>query len=105
MKSFLEQAGVPLLQTRLECGGSKAVLQVTQQRYLPLGSRGEAAQRWGLPLCLRLGQGTGSPRGVSPGRGGERAHALGGACPDWYLPNADGRGYYRFAMAPSDLDA
>lgn len=105
MKSFLEQAGVPLLQTRLECGNGKAVLQVTQQRYLPLGSRGEAAQRWGLPLCLRLGQGTGSRVECHLVEAASERIALGGACPDWYLPNADGRGYYRFAMAPSDLDA
>ena len=26
-----------------------------------------------------------------------------GGCPDWYLPNAQARGYYRFDMAPADL--
>ncbi len=31
---------------------------------------------------------------------GARRIALDGACPDWFMPNADARGYYRF-----DLDA
>src|SRR5699024_6290895 len=29
----------------------------------------------------------------------------GGQCPAWYMPNADGNGYYRFEMAPDDRAA
>ena len=35
--SFLDQSGVPYVQTRLEQKDGKTVLQLSQSRYLPLG--------------------------------------------------------------------
>ena len=35
--------------------------------------------------------------------GAEGDLPLGGACPDWVLPNADAAGYFRFALASADL--
>ena len=101
-KSFLDQNGVPLVATRLDCkhaGGP--VLDLTQSRYLPLGSQGDASRLWGVPVCVRF-------------PGGTRcqlidAHTarmtIPGVCPKWYMPNAAGAGYYRFEMAAGDRAA
>ncbi|MEO8670600.1 MAG: M1 family metallopeptidase [Tahibacter sp.] len=103
MKSFLDKPGVPLLSTRLDCKAEKATLHIVQQRYLPLGSTGDAAQKWGIPLCLRLAHGKVLSAQCVMVDDPETRIALDGGCPDWYLPNADGRGYYRFAMAGIDV--
>ncbi|HEX5459529.1 MAG TPA: M1 family aminopeptidase [Steroidobacteraceae bacterium] len=102
-KSFLDQNGVPLLATRLDCAhGGGAVLDLTQSRYLPLGSKGDPSQLWGLPVCVRFPGGTQCQ--LIDARAA-RMKVRGAACPRWYMPNADGAGYYRFEMAKSDRAA
>jgi alanyl aminopeptidase len=102
-KSFLNQNGVPLLATKLDCGHQgKAVLKLSQSRYLPLGSAGDADRLWGIPVCVRF------PHGEQCQLQGTRTADMqidGGQCPAWYMPNADGDGYYRFEMATSDRAA
>src|SRR6185437_4688910 len=54
-KSFLDQNGVPLVATKLDCntkGG--ATLDLAQSRYLPLGSTGDPNRLWGIPVCVRF---------------------------------------------------
>lgn len=98
-KSFLDQNGVPLVATRLDCAhpGGPA-LDLTQSRYLPLGSKGDPGRLWGVPVCVRF-----------PGRTQcqlvtqrTAQMKIKGACPRWYMPNAAGAGYYRFEMAKAD---
>jgi cytosol alanyl aminopeptidase len=103
MRSFLDQAGVPLLSTRLHCDGGKAVLRLSQQRYFPAGSQGDAQQHWGIPLCVRLGKGETSSTQCQLLEQASGEMSLPGGCPDWYLPNAEGRGYYRVALAEDEL--
>lgn len=98
-RSFLNQNGVPLVLTRLDCAHAGGpVLDLTQSRYLPLGSKGDPNRHWGIPVCVDL-----------PGT--ERCQLLDTrtsqmriehGCPKWYLPNAAGAGYYRFEMTESD---
>ncbi|MDD9937810.1 MAG: M1 family aminopeptidase, partial [Myxococcales bacterium] len=93
--SFLEQVGVPLLEVVPRCEGARARLQLRQSRYLPLGSKGNREQVWGLPVCVRY-------------QGGEHCTLLTQAqatvelptqgCPTWLMPNADGAGYYRWSL-------
>ncbi|MGH8182898.1 MAG: M1 family metallopeptidase [Rhodanobacteraceae bacterium] len=102
-KSFLNQNGVPLVETRLDCnpkGG--AVLDLTQSRYLPLGSKGGLDRLWGIPVCVRF------PNGVQCQMLSRKTGAMnvdGNVCPAWYMPNANGDGYYRFEMAKADRAA
>jgi alanyl aminopeptidase len=102
-KSFLNQNGVPLVSTRLDCshkGG--AVLDLTQSRYLPLGSTGDPERLWGIPVCVRF------PGGVQCRMLDTRTADMkidGGQCPAWYMPNANGNGYYRYEMARADRAA
>jgi len=101
-RSFLDQNGVPLVATRLDCAHAGGpVLDLTQSRYLPLGSKGDPNRLWGLPVCVRF-----------PGRTQCQlldTHTarmkIRGACPRWYMPNAAGAGYYRFEMAKGDRAA
>jgi alanyl aminopeptidase len=101
-RSFLDQNGVPLVATRLDCAHAGGpVLHLTQSRYLPLGSKGDAGHLWGVPVCVRL------PGSTQCQLVTKRAAQMkiGGACPRWYMPNAGGAGYYRFDMAKEDRAA
>ncbi len=107
MRSFLDQPGVPLVRTELVCDGGKARLRLRQERFFPAGSSGDAlAQRWGIPFCVRSGKGETAATQCQL-LDQPRAEMLfdGNECPDWYLPNAEARGYYRIAPARADLKA
>ncbi|MBS0433079.1 MAG: ERAP1-like C-terminal domain-containing protein [Proteobacteria bacterium] len=101
--SFLDQTGVPLVATRLDCDHKgAAVLELAQSRYLPLGSTGDANRLWGIPVCVRFPGGTQCQ--LLEGKSAQMK-IPGGQCPAWYMPNADGAGYYRFSMDKDDRAA
>lgn len=100
--SFLDQSGVPLVSTKLDCSGDQPVLHLTQSRYLPLGSTGNSDRTWGIPVCVR------SPTGTDCTMLDKASGTLalsGKTCPAWVMPNADARGYYRFVMPQKDFAA
>ncbi len=106
--SFLNQPGIPLLQTRLQCrgDGDEAAISWSQRRYRRVGTpASDPPESWTLPLCLRLGRGSAShvQCALIDGESGELPLPQG--CPDWYLPNADAGGYYRFTQTADDRDA
>jgi alanyl aminopeptidase len=103
MRSFLDQPGVPLVHSELACEGGKATLTLEQSRYLPYGVLAKDEQRWGVPVCTRFGRGGASDSECFLLEAKKQSFAVAGACPDWYLPNADARGYYRFDLAAADL--
>jgi alanyl aminopeptidase len=103
MRSFLDQPGVPLVRSELDCKGGKASLKLSQQRYLPYGVLAKDTQRWGVPVCMRFGRDGRSDAECFLLEQAEQHFDLSGSCPDWYLPNADARGYYRFEMPAADL--
>ena len=102
-KSFLNQNGVPLVATKLDCAPKgAAALELTQSRYLPLGSTGDPDRLWGVPVCVRF------PNGVQCQMLSTKTARMkidGGQCPAWYMPNANGDGYYRYEMAKADRAA
>ncbi|MHA6205362.1 M1 family metallopeptidase [Dyella soli] len=103
-KSFLNQPGVPYVQTQLSEEGGKTVLHLSQSRYLPLGSKGDTNHVWGVPVCVRYGTADGSKVSCELLDKAQGTMVLKGASsPAWVLPNANGTGYYRFAMAKDDL--
>jgi alanyl aminopeptidase len=68
-----------------------------------VGSAASSAGEWQIPVCVRWGD----ERGVQSQCAliGGRSSTLtlkAASCPAWVMPNADGAGYYRFAMAPAD---
>lgn len=105
MKSFLDQPGIPLIRTRLNCNSAtpeKSTITLSQSRYLPLGSQGKQGARWKIPVCLKLGEKDASRTQCMLLEQPEQSFEL-ASCPDWYLPNAQGAGYYRYLMPKSDL--
>ncbi|WP_201315646.1 M1 family metallopeptidase [Dyella sp. EPa41] len=103
-KSFLNQPGVPYVQTRLSEENGKTVLHLTQSRYLPVGSKGDAGQVWGVPMCVRFATASGTKVSCELFDKAEGSMVLDDASKGtWVLPNANGSGYYRFAMAKNDL--
>lgn len=103
-KSFLDQSGVPYVQTKLTRQGDRTVLQLTQSRYLPLGSKGDANRTWGVPVCVRYGTAGGDKVACELLAQAAGSIVLPDASqPTWVLPNADARGYYRFGLSKADL--
>ncbi|MBD8878908.1 M1 family metallopeptidase [Rhodanobacter sp. 7MK24] len=105
-KSFLDQSGVPYVQTALEQKNGQTVLTLKQSRYLPLGSRGDSQRIWGIPVCVRYGTADGSKVACEMLDKATGSVALPGASnPTWVMPNANAAGYYRFSLDKSELDA
>ena len=96
MKSFVDQPGLPLI----TIGADDAMLQVSQSRYAPLGSKTQQGQTWEIPLVLKLGYGDDirQQKYLIKDSSQTIEDVLGDARPDWIMPNADGAGYYRFSM-------
>jgi len=58
--TFLDQAGVPLLDVSVDCGaGAAQRLSLNQSRLLPVGSPGAPPQLWEIPVCSRTAAGRG----------------------------------------------
>ncbi|MBX3690030.1 M1 family metallopeptidase [Dokdonella sp.] len=98
MRSFLDQPGAPLIKVQLQCKAGRPNLELAQTRYLPYGVMSKDVQQWTVPVCLRLGHGERSDTQCVLLDQPQQHFALDGACPDWVMPNADARGYYRFEL-------
>ncbi|MGB5367141.1 MAG: ERAP1-like C-terminal domain-containing protein, partial [Polyangiales bacterium] len=97
--SFLNQPGVPLVTGAADasCDAGIRTLQLSQERYLPIGSRGDPDRIWEIPLCIRHSAGT-TCTSLSSAKGNIELPG----CPSWWMPNADGAGYFRFSMSADD---
>ncbi len=105
MRSFLDQPGVPLVQTEMSCTQGKATLTLSQSRYLPFGVMAADSERWSVPVCARFGHGGASATQCFLLEQPQQNFPVDGGCADWYLPNANAAGYYRFAMNEADFRA
>jgi alanyl aminopeptidase len=94
--SFLDQTGAPLVTAEVACGGKGATLRLSQERFVPAGSKGAAPETWQVPVCYRTGDASGERRACvlldKP-----RAEFPLAACPAWFFPNANAAGYYRWS--------
>jgi cytosol alanyl aminopeptidase len=98
--TFLDQAGVPLVDVRLVCTGEETPsLVVSQRRLLPKGSPPAAPSLWSVPVCVRYGAGSSSERSCSLLTTEQARWPLSSAqgCPAWVLGNAGELGYYAAA--------
>jgi len=103
--TFLDQGGAPVVTTSLDCSGKTPKVLLRQRRYLPVGSKGEAARTWHVPLCVRYGVGAATGRAcmVLETERAELPLPEAKSCPDWLFPNAEGTGYYRTEVAGEAL--
>jgi alanyl aminopeptidase len=102
--TFLDQVGVPLLSVSLKCGGAPA-LEVSQKRYLPLGSSGNPNELWQIPVCVRFGEG--SQRGHActvVTQASQQVRLPAKTCPGWLAANPGEAGYYRVYYKGGLLD-
>lgn len=105
MKSFLDQPGVPLINTSLQQEGNKVFLNVKQSRYLPVGSKGDARSLWGVPLCVRYEV----PNAASKvqcelvDQAESKIELKGASLGSWYIPNANAAGYYQFSLPQKEF--
>jgi alanyl aminopeptidase len=98
-RSFIYQAGLPLVDVKLDCGKGAPALQLAQSRYLPVGSRGDPNRGWQVPLCLRFADGPILRKQcVLLRKPAARVALKADSCPVFVMPNADAGGYYRFAL-------
>ena len=100
-KSFIEQVGVPLISVSMSCEeGESPAIEVRQARYAPLGSSIDAgASEWEVPLCFSFDDGAERKNACTLITEPEQTIELDAdSCPSSIMPNADGTGYYRFAL-------
>ena len=100
-KSYIGQAGVPLLSVRLDCEDeNNPRLEVNQTRYAPLGSSIDpAGSEWQVPMCVNFVAG-GEQKSTCTLLSGKKQYIKldADSCPTLVHPNADGAGYYRFSL-------
>ena len=102
MRSFVTQAGAPLLSVSAACTDGRQQITVSQQRFYadPARLKAGSPELWQIPVCFR-----------SPGSAA-RCELLSrptqvftrDTCEPWVFANAAGRGYYRTEYTP-DLAA
>ena len=103
-RSFVEQSGLPLISAQMTCDpGVGAEVALTQSRYSPLGSRIEQDRQWTIPFCAVTASADGEQtRTCQMMRDKRMTMSLpldeDGACPAWMLPNAGGKGYWRYDL-------
>jgi cytosol alanyl aminopeptidase len=92
--NFINQPGIPYLQTKLQCQTGSASLGVAQSMYVPFG-RTAPQRAWNVPMCLSSAN---TQRDCQIINAGSATVSLGQTCPAYVEPNAQGTGYYRYAM-------
>jgi alanyl aminopeptidase len=104
--TFLDQPGVPFVEVEMKCDAGVAPrAHMKQSRFFPIGSSGDAAHTWQIPVCARYGVGKETKEACTLLTEKEGDLTIpGAACPDWIFPNAHAAGYYRFSLASADLD-
>ena len=98
--SFLEQPGIPYLDVNTTCQTENAEINISQSRYLPIGSKGDTNQVWQIPFCVSYetnGQMHKQCELVTKQQ--QSIKLIENGCPSLLIPNAGGAGYYRFALS------
>ncbi|HTD11878.1 MAG TPA: M1 family aminopeptidase [Steroidobacteraceae bacterium] len=96
-RSFVDQAGVPLVTVTAAPDGRS--LTLGQSRYRPLGSEGADSEVWKIPVCVDVIGATHSSKTCTLLTSRTGTLALGPDAVGAVIhPNADGAGYYRFAV-------
>lgn len=99
--TFLDQPGAPSITFALSCPKKGAPsVALSQRRSLPVGSKGDAAKTWKVPVCVRWSSKGVESKACTLLEGATGTLELAGAksCPDWLLPNDRYDGYYRASL-------
>ncbi len=101
--TFLNQNGVPRVSINLRCASDTSpVLQIEQQKLLPVGSAGDRNQAWTIPICAAYSYGAGRQQTCQLVKEKQSEITLSGkGCPTWLLANNKEVGYYE-AVYPAE---
>ena len=92
--TFLDQSGVPTLDVTPRCTATSGTLEIAQKPYAPIGSN--APDRlWKIPMCA----GVGGKTVCTLVEKAQDTLSIDTGCTAGVLPNAEGKGYYRFSMS------
>jgi len=98
-RSFIDQAGIPIVGVAAGCSNEAAELSLNQSRFLPLGSKGDTQRTWEIPLCVSYAIDAEKDRQCGLMTEASTAITIDAqGCPSYVMPNADAGGYYRFAL-------
>jgi alanyl aminopeptidase len=104
--TFLDQPGVPLVSMRCTDQSGRAGVDVSVERFVPIGSTSSAAARFALPVCVRSLESTQTPHTTCQLiDGAGRIDLQRDRCPSAWHGNADGAGYYRFTAPGPTMTA
>jgi cytosol alanyl aminopeptidase len=100
--TFLEQPGIPEVSVELNCSAAPA-LEMSQKRYLPIGSAGGPSRTWQVPVCVRYQTASGPQKEcfllMTPKAEFRLSHAA--SCPNLVSANDAAAGYYVTAYTPA----
>lgn len=101
--SFLEQPGIPYLDISRSLKDGKTVLNISQSRYLPLGSTGDRNRMWKIPACFGYAiRGTAHKYCTLLDQKSMTVTLPDPGAVDYLMPDVDGAGYYRYALSSDD---
>lgn len=97
--SFVDRAGVPVVEVRRECEAGRASLVLHQSRWRPVGSTLPAERTAAVPVCVTYAATPTPRRACVLLEGAEGRLPLEGAsCEAWVMPNGAATGVYRWAL-------
>jgi alanyl aminopeptidase len=104
--SYLNQKGVPLVNVSYQCNEHKKTVTLKQSRYLPLGARSSTEQTWSIPVCITtINKGGKSKQCQMLNQAEESFPIVSDHCPIAIMPNAQGKGYYRWSLPAEQQSA
>jgi aminopeptidase N len=103
MPTFVKQAGLPIINVKLQCSGSSTSVTLDQRRYYYDREKFQAPneQLWEVPLCMKSSTGAQKCELLTKK---EQTFTLSG-CSTWVLANAGANGYYRVGYQPEAVRA
>jgi alanyl aminopeptidase len=97
MATFIEQPGVPLVSVELTSGNQ---VRLQQQRFANFGVEQPAQHTWKIPVAIKYSEaGKIHVQSVLLEEKTQTVTLDARGRPDWILPNADQRGYYRWSAS------
>lgn len=99
MKSFIDQAGIPLL--TIETLGPDRI-RITQKRYTQYGVKENTPSRWMVPVVLKYSDGQDVHLQKALLNKKSQTFKLDHAM-KWLYPNSNEKGYYRWTLSPEAM--
>ena len=103
--AWIKQAGHPVVTVSAERSGGNMTLRIRQERFYadPTLKTADRIKHWPIPMVIKYGTAAGVREKRVLVEGVEATASLPDA--DWFYPNAEGTGFYRFALEDSAVNA